>query len=217
MAPHSSILLPEKSHGRRSLVGCSPWGRWESDKTERLHFHFSLSCIGEGNGNPLQCSCLENPRDGGTWWVAIYRVAQSPTWLKWLRSSSMRSGQSAYDSLRVLTGKCSSRKTGPPQDSKNSAAEKVAYKWQTGTLSWTTGARISPREIWVCLLNNGSQRRRWMGSPPGNSWPGNWLWRYLIGVLVRFCIMMGPVTDPSASSCQWDLPGESGDESECHK
>ena len=57
------VLLPGKSHGRRSLVGCSPWGREESDMTERLHFHFSLSRIGEGNGNPLQCSCLENPRD----------------------------------------------------------------------------------------------------------------------------------------------------------
>ena len=54
------VLLPGKSHGWRSLVGCSPWGRYESDMTEWLHFHFSLSCIGEGNGNPLQCSCLEN-------------------------------------------------------------------------------------------------------------------------------------------------------------
>ena len=59
------VLLPGKSHGRRSLVGFSPWGCEESDTTEPLHFHFSLSCIGEGNGNPLQCSCLENPRDGG--------------------------------------------------------------------------------------------------------------------------------------------------------
>ena len=58
------VLLPGKSHGQRSLVGCSPWGREELDTTERLHFHFSLSCIGEGNGIPLQCSCLENPRDG---------------------------------------------------------------------------------------------------------------------------------------------------------
>ena len=63
-------------------------GSLESDTTERLHFHFSLSCIGEGNGNPLQCSCLENPRDGGAWWVAIYGVAQSRTRLKWLSSSS---------------------------------------------------------------------------------------------------------------------------------
>ena len=56
--------------------------------TERLHFHFSLSCIGEGNGNPLQCSCLENPRDGGAWWAAVYGVAQSRTQLKRLSSSS---------------------------------------------------------------------------------------------------------------------------------
>ena len=81
------ILLPGKSHGRRSLVGCSPWGRYESDTTERLHFHFSLSCIGEGNGNPLQSSCLENPRDGGAWWAAVYGVTQSWTRLKWLSSS----------------------------------------------------------------------------------------------------------------------------------
>ena len=79
-------LLPGKSHGWRSLAGCSPWGREESDMTEWLHFDFSLSCIGEGNGNPLQCSCLENPRDGGVWWAAIYGVAQSPTWLKQLSS-----------------------------------------------------------------------------------------------------------------------------------
>ena len=85
------VLLPGKSHGWRSLVGCSPWGRQESDTTERLHFHFSLSCIGEGNGNPLQCSCLENPRDGGAWWAAIYGVAQSRTQLKGLSSSSSNS------------------------------------------------------------------------------------------------------------------------------
>ena len=66
----SPVLLPGKSHGWRSLVGCSPWGREESDMTEQLHFQFSLSCIGEGNGNPLQCSCLENPRDRGAWWAA---------------------------------------------------------------------------------------------------------------------------------------------------
>ena len=82
------VLLPGKSHGRRSLVGCSPWGCEESDRTERLHFHFSLSCIGEGNGNPLQCSCLENPWDGRAWWAAIYGVAQSRTRLKRLSSSS---------------------------------------------------------------------------------------------------------------------------------
>jgi len=82
------VLLPGKSLGQRSLVGCSPCGRWGLDTTERLHFHFSLSCIGEGNGNPLQCSCLEKPRDGGAWWAAVYGVAQSRTRLKRLSSSS---------------------------------------------------------------------------------------------------------------------------------
>ena len=89
MAPHSSTLawqIPwtEKPGGR------SPWGRKESDMTQRLHFHFSLSCIGEGNGNPLQYSCLENPRDGGAWWATVYGVAQSQTRLKGLSSSSSR-------------------------------------------------------------------------------------------------------------------------------
>ena len=82
------VLLPGKSYGWRSLVGCSTWGREQWDMTERLHFHFSLSCIGEGNGNPLQCSCLENPRDGGACWAAVCGVTQSRTWLKWLSSSS---------------------------------------------------------------------------------------------------------------------------------
>ena len=63
-------------------------GLLESDTTERLHFHFSLSCIGEGNGNPLQCSCLENPKDRGAWWAAVSGVAQSWTRLKRLSSSS---------------------------------------------------------------------------------------------------------------------------------
>ena len=84
------LLLPGKSHGRKSLEGCSPWGRWESDTTEWLHFHFSLSCLGEGNGNPLQCSCLENPRNRGAWWAAVYGVAQSQTWLMLLSSRSSR-------------------------------------------------------------------------------------------------------------------------------
>ena len=93
------VLLPGKSHGWRSLEGCSPWGRWGSDTTERLPFHFLLSCIGEGNGNPLQCSCLENPRDGGAWWAAFYGVTQSRTRLKRLSCSSrqviLRKGKKA--------------------------------------------------------------------------------------------------------------------------
>ena len=92
MASHSSTL-PRKSHGWRSLVSCSPWGHYKSDTTERLHFHFPLSCIGEGNGNPLQCSCLENSRHGGTWWAAFYGLnrvghdrgdlAAAPRWFFW--------------------------------------------------------------------------------------------------------------------------------------
>ena len=82
------VFLPGKSQGRGSLVGCSLWGCEELDTTERLHFHFSLSRIGEGNGNRLQCSCLENLRDGGAWWATIYGVSQSRTQLKGLSSSS---------------------------------------------------------------------------------------------------------------------------------
>ena len=63
MAPNSSTLA-WKIPWRRSLVGCSPWGREELDTTEQPHFHFSLSCTGDGNGNPLQYACLENPREG---------------------------------------------------------------------------------------------------------------------------------------------------------
>ena len=80
----SRFIMPGKSHGWRSLVGCSPWGRWRVGHS----WVTSLSCIGEGNVNPLQCSCLENPRDGGAWWAAVYGVTQSQTQLKWLTSSS---------------------------------------------------------------------------------------------------------------------------------
>ena len=83
------VFLPGESHEQRSLVGCSPWGREELETTERLHFHFSLSCIGEGNGNPLQCSCLDNPRYSGTWWAAVYGVSQSRPRMKGLSSSRL--------------------------------------------------------------------------------------------------------------------------------
>src|SRR5574340_961427 len=73
------VFLPGESQGQQRLVGCCLWGRTESDKTEQLYFHFSLSCIAEGNGNPLQCSCLENPRDSRDWWAAVCGVAQSRT------------------------------------------------------------------------------------------------------------------------------------------
>ena len=104
--PHARLLCPSPSPGvcpnscplhELNNELClnqhdgSPWGLEESDTTERLHFHFSLPCIGEGNGNPLQCSCLENHRDGEAWWAALYGVAQSQTRLKQLSSSSSSS------------------------------------------------------------------------------------------------------------------------------
>ena len=103
------MLLPGKPHGRRSLGGCSPWGCEESDTPERLHFHFSLSCMGEGNGNPLQCSWLENPRDGGAWWAAVCGAAQSQTRLTRLSSSSSRvraesSGKGRVTCLKGILG-----------------------------------------------------------------------------------------------------------------
>ena len=81
--PPTPVLLPGKSHGQRSLVGCSPWGCKESDMTEQLHFHFSLSCVGEGNGNPLQYLCLENLMDRGAWWAVGHWIAKS-----WARLSN---------------------------------------------------------------------------------------------------------------------------------
>ena len=101
------VLLSGKSHGWRSLVGCSPWGREKSDTTEQLHFHFSLSCIGEGNGNPLQCSFLENPREETAWWAAIYGVVQSRTRLKRLSSSSMPILDLALEGTDITYWKCS--------------------------------------------------------------------------------------------------------------
>ena len=112
MAPHSSTLawkIPWTEEPGRLQDPCSPWGRKESDTTERLHFHFSLSCIGEGHGNPLQCSCLENPRDGRAWWASIYGVAQSRTRLKPLGSgsSSSSSGSDGKESACSAGDLCS--------------------------------------------------------------------------------------------------------------
>ena len=100
MAPHSSTLAWKipwmEEPGRLQSMGSL-----ESDTTERFHFDFSLSCIGEGNGNPLQCSCLENPRDGGAWWAAVSGVAQSQIRLKRLSSSSSSSSKLHLNSSPV--------------------------------------------------------------------------------------------------------------------
>ena len=97
------VFLPGKSHGWRSLVGCSPWGRKDSDMSEWLHFHFSLSCIGEGNGNPLWCSCLKIPRDGGAWWAAVSGVTQGRTQLKRLSSSSRWKKKKSWPSPHITS------------------------------------------------------------------------------------------------------------------
>ena len=118
------VLLPGESHGWRSLVGCSPWGGEELDATEWLHFHFSLSCIGEGNGNPLQCSCLENPRDRGACWAAVYGVTQSRTRLKELSSTFI---------IDYLWRRASQNP-----------------RWKFA--SYTTGTRVSPKKVIKTIL-----------------------------------------------------------------
>ena len=110
MAPHSSTLA-WKITWTEEPGGLQSMGRWESDRTERLHFHFSLSYIGEGKGNPLQCSCLESPRDGEAWWAAVYGVAQSLTRLNRFSSSSSSSRYrykipSVVDQIRSVAQSC---------------------------------------------------------------------------------------------------------------
>ena len=148
-------LLPGKSHGWRSLVGCSPRGREELDTTERLHFHFSLSCTGEGNGNPLQCSCLENPRDGGAWRAAIYGVAQSRTRLKWLSSSSSKiGGGSVCQSLSRYPTLCDLMDCSLPGFSVHGILQEGILGWVDVSFSrrWE-GARQKVIFLYIILLN----------------------------------------------------------------
>ena len=127
------VLLPGKSQGWRSLVGCSLWGYEESDMTEWLHFHCLLSCIEEGNGSPLQCSCLENPRDGGAWWAAVYGVAQSRTRLKRLSSSSSRikaKSSKQVDYLILIAGTDYRVENYEKQQHQNTKQELFEVKWK---------------------------------------------------------------------------------------
>ena len=146
------VLLPGKSYGQRSLVGCSPWGREESDMTEWLHFHFSLSCNGEGNGNPLQCSCLENPRDGGAWWAAVCGVAQSRTRLKQLSSSS--TGRTLFLSslgkgIQSLVSQTVHWKA------ISMGSQRVGHNWATNTHTqshWSQpGSNVNPDSLTSCV------------------------------------------------------------------
>ena len=131
-------------------MGCSPWGREESDTTERLHFYFSLSCIGEGNGNPLQCSCLENPRDRRAWWTAFYGVAHSRTRLKQLSSSS--SNINWFNHFRIVFGHLYEAKHIPPYDPAilltDTYTDKHTYTymqkaWVYMSIRWRVGAFLA--------------------------------------------------------------------------
>ena len=153
----------ENPTGWRSLVGCSPWGRKESDTTERLHLHFPLACIGEGNGTPLQCSCLENPRGSRAWWAAICGVAQSRTRLKRLSSSS---SNASWGLPWWLMGKESTYNTG-----------------DTGEASSIPGSGRSPGEengnpLQYSCLENSVDRGAWRAVVHGvtKSWTqlGDW-------------------------------------------
>ena len=155
MAP-TPVLLPGKSHGWRSLVGCSTWGREESDMTEWLHFHFSLSCIGEGNGNPLQCSCLENPRNRGAWWAAIYGVAQSRTQLKWLSSSSsVKEAKAEVLFLSYTWGHWAQRVSTLPKDTRltSSKAGTQALFWYSGEHHPSENMPMIPKIFWTFEMN----------------------------------------------------------------
>ena len=140
------VLLPGESHGQRSLVSCSPWGCEESGTTEQPHFHFSLSCIGEGNGNPLQYSCLENPRDGGAWWAAVCEVPQSRTRLKQLSSSSsMLPTSSAVKNLPANAGYADS----VPESGKSPGGGNV------NPLQYSCLGNLKDRRAWWAIVHGG--------------------------------------------------------------
>ena len=126
-------------------MGCCLWGCTESDTTERLHFHFSLSCIGEGNGNPLQCSCLENPRDQGAWWAAFYGVAQS-----WTRLKRLSSNKEIYNKERQ--GNIIMKLRSPTKIYAN-------YYYSLGDITILMGEKIIICIV-ICLIINISSDRR---------------------------------------------------------
>ena len=124
MAPHSSS------------PGCSHWGRWGSDMTEQLDFHFSLSCIEEGGGDPLQCSCLENPRDGGAWWAAVYGITQSQTRLSDLTFTfhfhALKKEMATHSS--VLAWRIPG--TGEPGGLPSMGSHRVGHDWSDLAMVW---------------------------------------------------------------------------------
>ena len=123
-------------------MGCSPWGREESDMTELLPFHFSLSCIGEGNGNPLQCSCLENPGDGAAWWDAVYGVtrlghdlATKPPPSLEKQNKNLRGVTAAAKSLQSCLTLCDPRDGSPPGSPVPGILQAITLEWVTISVS----------------------------------------------------------------------------------
>ena len=143
------VLLPGGYQGLRSLVGCSPWGWEELGTTGQLHFHFSLSCIGEGNGNPLQCSCLENPRDRGAWWAAVL--------------GSHRVGHDWCD----LAAAAAAWPWDSPVNYKLALAKNICHNWAT-TITMRAFAICFCRDWTLCCCS------RWPSTPSEGYYSGEW-------------------------------------------
>ena len=152
-------------------MGCGPWGHYESGTTEQLHFHFSLSCIAEGNGNPLQCSCLENPSDREAWWAAVYGIAESQTRLKQLSSSS--SGN------KILIDWWMNEKSWPQMLSKCYHTTLMALFSYFCSHMHTNGLPGSASGICQC---SGHKRQGF------NPWVGKILWRRVCNPLWYSCL-----------------------------
>ena len=174
------VLLLGKSQGWRSLVGCSPWGREESDMIERLHFHFSHSCIGEENGNLLQCSCLENPRDGGACWAAVYGVKQSQTRLSnftfTFHFHALEKKMATYSSVLAWripgTGKpgglasMGSHRAGQDWSGLAAAAAAAEFVWWRSGKESACQCRRLRFNLWVWKID---WRRKWQPLPVARS------------------------------------------------